>query len=377
MNSSWPFYARFALILLIIWLLLYGIYIGQDILLPFGFAFLIAILLQPVEKLFLRLKLPRVIAILTSLLIAFIFLFSLVSFISQQISSFVSDVPAIERNLSHVFDDVQSWVSNTFHFSRQQQQQVIDQAKGKNADTTTAIATGTLSILTTSLLSLTLVPIYVFLFLYYRNHLLLFIIHLFGEKHAPRVSKAIMEIRGVMRHYVTGLLIETSCVAVLNCVGLFLIGSPYAILLGLIGAILNLIPYIGGLIAVALTGIIILSNTGNTYMMLESIGVYMIVQFIDNNFFVPRIIGSSVQLNALFSIVAVLIGGALCGVGGMFLSIPFMAVFKVVCDHVDDLKPWGMLLGDAESARWQILRFRSMKIVKKKNTTENVNKKAI
>src|SRR3954470_11606232 len=251
MNSSWPFYTRFALILLIIWLILYGVYIGQDILLPFGFAFLIAILLQPVEKLFLRLKLPRVIAILTTLLLAFIFLFSLVTFILQQVSSFVSDVPAIERNLSHFFNDVQSWVSRTFNFSRQQQQEVIGQAKGKNVDTTTAIATGTINILTTSLLSLTLVPIYVFLFLYYRNHLLLFIIHLFGEKHASRVSKAIMEIRGVMRHYVTGLLIETSCVAVLNCVGLFLIGSPYAILLGLIGAILNLIPYIGGLIAVA------------------------------------------------------------------------------------------------------------------------------
>jgi predicted PurR-regulated permease PerM len=148
-------------------------------------------------------------------------------------------------------------------------------------------------------------------------------------------------------------------------------------LLGVIGAILNLIPYIGGLVAVGLTGIIILTNTGDTYMMLESVGVYLIVQFIDNNFFVPRIIGSSVKLNALFSIVAVLIGGALCGIGGMFLSIPFMAVIKVICDHVDDLKPWGMLLGDAESARWHLLRFSPRtKLVKRKSSSERINKKA-
>jgi predicted PurR-regulated permease PerM len=376
MNQSWPFYARLALILFTIWLILYGIYIGQDILLPFGFAFLIAVLLQPLEKFFRRFKTPRVIAILIAILTAFIFLFSLITFISHQISSFVNDVPAIEKNLTHFFNEVQIWISKTFHFTKQQQQQVLDKAKQENGDTATVIATSTLSALTASLLSLTLVPIYVFLFLYYRNHLLMFIIHLFNEKHSGQVSKVIMEIRSVVQQYVTGLLIETSCVAVLNCVGLLLIGAPYPILLGVIGAILNLIPYIGGLIAVALTGIIALINTGDPYIMLASIGVYLVVQFIDNNFFVPRIIGSSVQLNALVSIAAVLIGGALCGVGGMFLSLPFMAIFKVICDHVDNLKPWGMLLGDAEQARWRLLRIPSMKAIKKKESSqENIKKK--
>jgi predicted PurR-regulated permease PerM len=376
MNQSWPFYARLALILFTIWLILYGIYIGQDILLPFGFAFLIAVLLQPLEKFFRRFKTPRVIAILIAILTAFIFLFSLITFISHQISSFVNDVPAIEKNLTHFFNEVQIWISKTFHFTKQQQQQVLDKAKQENGDTATVIATSTLSALTASLLSLTLVPIYVFLFLYYRNHLLMFIIHLFNEKHSGQVSKVIMEIRSVVQQYVTGLLIETSCVAVLNCVGLLLIGAPYPILLGVIGAILNLIPYIGGLIAVALTGIIALINTGDPYIMLASIGVYLVVQFIDNNFFVPRIIGSSVQLNALVSIAAVLIGGALCGVGGMFLSLPFMAIFKVICDHVGSLKQWGMLLGDAEQARWRLLRIPSMKAIKKKESSqENIKKK--
>ncbi|HEY6978709.1 MAG TPA: AI-2E family transporter [Chitinophagaceae bacterium] len=378
MNQSWPFYARLALILFTIFLIMYGIYIGQDILLPFGFAFLIAVLLQPIEKFFRRFKIPRVIAILIAIFTAFIFLFALVTFISHQISSFVNDVPAIQKNLTHFFNDVQTWINETFHFSKQQQQQVLDKARQENGKTAaTVIATSTLSMLTASLLSLTLVPIYVFLFLYYRNHLFMFIIHLFNEKHASSVSKVIMEIRSVVQHYVTGLLIETSCVAVLNCVGLLLIGAPYAILLGIIGAILNLIPYIGGLIAVALTGIIALVNTGDAYLMLASIGVYLVVQFIDNNFFVPRIIGSSVQLNALVSIAAVLIGGALCGVGGMFLSLPFMAIFKVICDHVNDLKPWGMLFGDAEQARWRLLKIPSMKPIKKRESSkENIRKKA-
>jgi len=372
MNVSWPFYVRLALILLIIWLVMYGIYLGRSILLPFGFAFLTAILLQPVENFFLRLKMPHVPAILITLLIAFAVLFAIITFISSQISSFVNDVPAIEKNFTLFFHDMQDWVNKTFHFSREQQEQIIEKAKENNSNTTTMIARGTLNVLATSVISLTLVPIYTFLFLYYRKHLVLFVIYVFGEEQKERVSKVLNDVRGVLHHYVTGLLIETSCVAVLNCVGLFLIGAPYAILLGLIGAILNLIPYIGGLISVALTGITILSNTGDTFMMLASVVVYLVVQFIDNNFFVPRIIGSSVQLNALFSIVAVLIGGALCGVGGMFLSLPFMAIFKVVCDHVDALKPWGMLLGDAELARWDVLRIRRRKNKRKKETLSDI-----
>src|SRR6478735_9255471 len=103
MNQSWPFYARLALILVSIFLILYGIYVGQDILLPFGFAFLIAVLLQPIEKFIRRFKIPRVMAILIAILTAFVFLFSLVTFISHQISSFVNDVPAIEKNLTRFF----------------------------------------------------------------------------------------------------------------------------------------------------------------------------------------------------------------------------------------------------------------------------------
>jgi predicted PurR-regulated permease PerM len=70
------------------------------------------------------------------------------------------------------------------------------------------------------------------------------------------------------------------------------------------------------------------------------------VQFIDNNFLMPMIVGSKVRINALVTIVGVLVGGALCGVPGMFLSIPGLAVLKVIFDRVNGLKPFGMLLGD-------------------------------
>lgn len=351
-----PLYAKITCILLLLCIVFFTFFIGQGILLPLGFSFLIAVLLFPLERLIARTGLPRVICILLSLVIAIVVLSALIIFISYQASSFVKDLPAIKKNLSDFFSTAQEWINTTFHVSKQQQNQVITDAQKDGMDNAKEVAGTTLQVLTASLATLILVPIYIFLFMYYRNHLVMFSIKIFDDKHSTTVAKVISKIRRVIQQYVSGLLIETSCVAVLNSVGLLILGVPYAILLGVIGAILNLIPYIGGLISLLLTAIVTLSNTGDTYRTLGSMAIFFVVQFIDNNFLVPRIIGSSVKLNALVSILAVLIGGALCGVGGMFLSLPFVATCKVIFDHVDELKPWGMLLGDEDDARWHKLK---------------------
>ena len=133
--------------------------------------------------------------------------------------------------------------------------------------------------------------------------------------------------------------------AILNSAGLLLIGVNYAILLGIFGAFLNIIPYIGGIIGVALPMIVALLTQSTTGVLLVFI-VYAIIQFIDNHYIVPKLVASKVRINALVSIIVVLAGGALWGVPGMFLSIPLTAMLKVIFDHIDGLKPWGFLLGD-------------------------------
>jgi predicted PurR-regulated permease PerM len=143
-----------------------------------------------------------------------------------------------------------------------------------------------------------------------------------------------------------GLMIETAIVAALNSSVLLLLGVPYAILIGVIGALLNLLPYIGGVIAIILP---ILSATlkfdGFTTQLII-IAAYLVIQFIDNNILVPRIVSSKVQINALMSILSVLLGGMLWGISGMFLAIPFIAVLKIIFDRTEGMKPWGRLLGD-------------------------------
>ncbi len=141
-------------------------------------------------------------------------------------------------------------------------------------------------------------------------------------------------------------MIETSIIAALNSAALLILGVKYGLLLGVIGAILNLIPYIGGLIAIILPVLISFITKDGITTPLLIVGAYMLIQFADNNIIVPRIVSSKVSVNALISILIVLLGGTLWGVSGMFLSIPFVAVLKIIFDRIDELKPWGKLLGD-------------------------------
>jgi predicted PurR-regulated permease PerM len=135
-------------------------------------------------------------------------------------------------------------------------------------------------------------------------------------------------------------------VAVLTAGGLMFLGVEYAVLLGVITAILNLIPYIGILFASIITVLATLINSTDIYAMVGVIALSIVVQFIDNNILVPKIVGNKVRINALASMVGVIIGGTLAGIAGMFLAIPIIAILKVIFDRVEALAPWGFLMGD-------------------------------
>jgi len=365
MTTPLPFYAKTALILLMLWLLLYGIYLGQYILLPLGFSFLFAVLLRPLEKRLIKWRVPKVIAIFSALLIAIIALAALLILLSTQAASLVNDIPEMKVNLLKLWHNCQVFLDHSFHVNQEQQQKMLDKARKDTIDDMGAMITGTLATLSNSIATLLLVPIYVFLFLYYRDLLIRFVTFAFDRKHSEKVAEIIHEIRSVVQHYVTGIMIETACVAVLNSLGLFVLGVPFAILLGVIGAILNMVPYIGGVIAVVLTAIIAYTNTGEASKLVGVLIIHMIVQFIDNHFFVPYLVGSKVKLNALISLLIVLIGGAICGVGGMFLSIPAIAICKVIFDRIDELRPWGLLLGD-DTETWTPIPLPTIKVRKRR-----------
>ncbi|MBN8825375.1 MULTISPECIES: AI-2E family transporter [unclassified Spirosoma] len=343
-DSTRPHYHQFSHSLLAMAILTAGIYLGQDILVPLALSGLIAVLLRPIENWLTRLGMHKVIAISLALLIAIILITGVTVLISLQLSDFTDDVPKIRDHINDFVQDAKRWVRREYNVSYRQQEKYLQKAQAQTLNTLQS--PDTLGVITGPLGTILLMPIYVFLLLYYRSMLLHFIIVLFPEKHTERVRVVMGEVKAVIQSYMVGLLIETACVAALNSIGLMILGVQYAILLGVMAAILNLIPYIGGLVATGLTVLVTFSTNPEISVILGVVGIFLFVQFIDNNVLVPLIVASKVRINALVSIVGVLIGGALAGVSGMFLSIPAIAIMKVVFDRVDSLRAWGVLLGD-------------------------------
>ena len=348
-NDSLPFYAKFSFNLITIVLLGLIIFLGQDILMPLCFAIVLAFLLLPINKWLVKKGLPQVPAMIISIMFAVVLIGTIVYFLSTQLAQFTEDLPKIRRNLDRHINTIQQWIRQNFNISRKEQQEAI-QSASEDMNTTGPGMLGTTFITAASVLILVfLLPIYTFLILYYRELIRKFLISIFSDKHRVSVEEVLHESRVIIQSYMVGLLIEMAIVAALNATGFFLIGIEYAIFLAVLAAILNMIPYVGMLIASLVCMLITLANSNNISDIIWVGVVLTIVQFIDNNFLMPYVVSSKVKINALVSIIGVLVGGALAGVSGMFLSIPGIAIMKAVFDRVDGLQPWGMILGDDKS----------------------------
>ncbi len=158
-----------------------------------------------------------------------------------------------------------------------------------------------------------LIPVYVFMLLFYHPLLIDFIRKSFAENNQSKVREIVTQTKSVIQHYLIGLFMEAILVAILNSAALLILGIEYAVLLGIIGALLNVIPYVGGLIAVAMPMMVALVTKSSGWYALYVLGAYYFIQLIDNNYIVPKIVASKVKLNALFSILAVIVGNALWG----------------------------------------------------------------
>ncbi|HUQ64931.1 MAG TPA: AI-2E family transporter [Flavitalea sp.] len=364
-NDTLPFYAKFSLNLLTIVLLGTIIFLGQDIFMPLCFAIVLAFLLLPVNKWLVKQGMPQVPAMIISIVAAVLLIIGIVYFLSTQIAQFIEDLPAIRRNLDKHMNTVQQWIRHNFNISRKEQQQAIESAS-EDMKTTGPGMLGTTFVTAASVVLLIfLLPIYTFLILYYRELIRKFFISIFPDKHRISVEEVLIESRVIIQSYMVGLLIEMAIVAALNATGFLIIGIHYAIFLSVLAAILNMIPYVGMLVASIVCMLITLANTNNISDIIW-VGVALtIVQFIDNNILMPYVVSSKVKINALVSIIGVLIGGALAGVSGMFLSIPGIAIMKAVFDRVDGLEPWGMILGDDRSLAKPTIAQRLRKKIKK------------
>jgi len=359
---KFPFYAKATF--LIIGLVAFAaiLYIAQDIIVPLIFAILIAILLHPVVNFLIRWKINRFVAISIALLLTFLVVAAFAGLLFSQASRFSESWPLLVDKFTGLLNQITSWISGYFDINPHKIDTWIAKTKSELINTSGIAIGQTLLNVGSVIMVLLLVPLYVFLLLFYHPLLIDFIRKVFAGSNPAQVSEIITQTKTVIQRYLMGLVIEAVLVAGMDISALLLLGIDYAILLGILGALLNVIPYIGGIVAVALPMMIALVTKSSVWYALYVLAAYYGIQLIDNNFIVIKIVASKVKINALFSIIVVLVGNALWGIPGMFLSLPLLAIVKVVFDHIDPLKPWGLLLGDTMPSILKVkLNFKKLK----------------
>ncbi len=346
-NIKVPFYAKATLIIIGLYAFINVLYITQDIIVPILGSAIIAIVLSPLVDSLVKKKLNTILSISIVITLASISVIICVLLLSSQISVFTESFPLLIDKFYDALNNTTTWISAKFNISSKNMNAFIKDTKVEILGSSRSLIGTTLTSMGNMLFTLLLVPVYVFMILYYKPLLLEFIRNVFGESNHHEVNEILTATKKIVQRYLIALLLEAAVIAVLNSLGLLIIGIDYAIILGIIGAILNAIPYIGGIIATALPIMIAIATKDSFSYALYILIAYILIQFIDNNYLLPKLVASRVKINALISVVAVIIGGQLWGITGMFLSIPLTAIIKVICDNIQALKPWGALLGDA------------------------------
>lgn len=345
MKVELPGYIKFIFVLIGIYLLITALTAGAGLLIPLAFSLLLALLLYPVSKWLEKRKVHRILAILISMASIIIILGGVFFVISTQFMGFVDELPTLVSRLQSVLTDFQEFIETRFGVDPDAQIAWINQNLSGflqgGANVITSFIFRTSGFLTT----LGLVPVYVFFMLYYRDLFKEFIFKATPDSNHAQVGEILSHVRRVIQHYLVGLSSVIAIIAVLNTSALLIIGVPHAVFFGVLAALLNVVPYIGVLIGSIIPVLYSLAMTGSIVQPLYIFLSFSAIQSLEGNLITPNITGSQVSINPLAAIVALITGGYIWGIAGMITFVPFVAMVKVIFDHVEPLKPYGLLLG--------------------------------
>jgi len=330
-------------VLLILVLLVYSLINASQVLVPIVFSLFLAIIISPIVSFFEKKNINTSLSIIISLLIIIIVLGGGIYYVSFQAKNLILDLPDLAEKFNKTIDNIAEKISSINGLSAQEPIELIKQNSDKIMSSGSKVITNALSLTGNFLTFITLVPIYVFFMLLYRKNFKVFLAGLDDEDDDNYVSMA-QEANTMVHSYIIGLSIVITIIAILNTIGLFALGLKYALFMGVLSAVLTVIPYIGIFIGGLLPFIVALITKDSLFYPLAVVGIMGLVQFLEGNFITPNIIGSQVNVNPLAAIIALIIGANIWGIVGMILAIPMTGILKIIFSHYERLRPYAILL---------------------------------
>jgi predicted PurR-regulated permease PerM len=336
---------RITYTLLAIILSIYGIIAIRNFLYPIAFGFLLAYLLYPMSSWLERKRFPRILANFIAIISVIAIITGVVSVAFHLASPFAGELPGLldkgMGNLSAIVANLGSFMGFNRETTRiMAEEQILSMltAGGENlrnffsATASTMIAIG-------------LLPVYIFLFLYYRNKFAYFLLKVASPEKKPAVVAILREVSKVSSRYVGGVIVVVSILCVLNPLGLWIIGIRFPIALGIIAALFNIIPYFGTLLGFLVPLIFAMVIENSPVLAVRVILLFVVIQFTENNILTPNIVGGNVKINPFFIITGLVAASLIWGIPGMLLIVPFLAIMRIIFSHIDSMKPYAYLLG--------------------------------
>jgi predicted PurR-regulated permease PerM len=345
MQLKFPAYFRIVIILLGIVLIVVIMRQAKLVIVPLMIAGFFAILISPLTSWLEKKGIPSGLAVFMSLIALIAFLTGFIYFFYNQILGFSGDLSALEKKVSELVNSINVFIANNVEgvvpISMENIRETIFKQLYENMDKLTQGIIATAGTITMILI----MPIYIFLFLYYRKFLAEFLKRAFPEQHKDKVIKVLNNVKSVVQNYIVGMFLVICILAVLNSIALYSLGIRHALLFAVFAALLNVIPFLGPFLGAVFPILYALLTKDSLWYPFGVFLAFYFIQLAESNYFTPRIVGGKVSMNPLMTIIALFVGNFIWGLAGMVLFIPGMAVLKVIFDEIDGMEPYGFLLG--------------------------------
>lgn len=321
--------------------------LAKSVLIPLSIALLMSFIMFPLAKKLESWGMNKILAAFLSIFGVILIIGGVIFFFSTQIIELSKEVSHFQDKIINAFADVTVYVNDNVSFVENlQKNELFDRMKGWLAESSGSLISKTVSNAATFLAGLLATIIFTFLFLIYRDGLTKAFMAFSPEDKRERVVKMFKSVQQVGQKYFLGMLLIIILIGLINSIGLWIIGIDNPFLFGFLGATLSIIPYIGTTFGAIIPVTYAFVSHDSGWMALAVGLLFWGVQMITDNFLTPKIVGNSLKVNALTTILSLIIGAAIWGVAGMVLFLPFVAMLKVVCEEYEELKPVALLIGN-------------------------------
>jgi predicted PurR-regulated permease PerM len=325
------------------------LYFASNVVITLLLAVLLAYFLDPVVGILERIHIPRAVGALVVLLAVTAIVGGLGYLVVDRANQFLADWPRYSAVLRHATTAFDRQLT-----TMQKQVDAIAPAPEKGRTLPPGVEPPPVrewllrgvGSLYSILLVATFAPFLVFFMLAAKPRIWRATMGLFPEEHQERAQEALDQVSSMLRSFVAGNALVAIILMLLSWAFFLVIHLDYPFLSGCVSGLLNLVPYLGAVLAWIPPFLIGLGQWNRIGPYIGVAAMLTMLHIVGLNILMPAIVGRRVHLNALAVTVALLFWGWLWGAIGLILAIPITATVKVICDHSEDWEPVGRWLGE-------------------------------